>query len=198
MYVVDDDASHLRSISRLLRASGFEVVIHNSAAEFLSELRPDMTGCVVTDLMMPGMDGRQLQEALLKSGNALPVVFLTGHGDIPTSVQAMRGGAEDFLTKHAPKEDLFAAVNRALARNELDRTRNANHQALRQPFESLTDREREVLRHVVQGRLNKQIAADLGIHERTVKLHRTHLTTKLGVYSVAELTRMVQEAGIFE
>ena len=193
MYVVDDDASHLRSISRLLRASGFEVVIHNSAAEFLSELRPDMTGCVVTDLMMPGMDGRQLQDALLKSGNALPVVFLTGHGDIPTSVQAMRGGAEDFLTKHSPKEDLIAAVNRALARNELDRTRNANHQALRQPFELLTDREREVLRHVVQGKLNKQIAADLGIHERTVKLHRTNLTTKLGVYSVAELTHRVDE-----
>lgn len=198
VYVVDDDVSHLRSISRLLRAMGFEVVIHNSAAEFLAELRPGMLGCVITDLMMPEMDGRQLQDALRDSGNALPVVFLTGHGDIPTSVQAMRGGAEDFLTKHAPKEDLLAAVNRALARNELDRTRNANLQALRQPFESLTEREREVLRHVVRGRLNKQIAADLGIHERTVKLHRTHITAKLGVYSVAELTRMVQEAGIFE
>lgn len=197
VYVVDDDVSHLRSIARLLRASGFEVVIHNSASEFLAELRPDMTGCVITDLMMPEMDGRQLQEALQNYGNAMPVVFLTGHGDIPTSVQAIRGGAEDFLTKHAPKEDLLAAVNRALARNKLDRTRNANLQALRRPFQLLTDREREVLRHVLQGQLNKQIAADLGIHERTVKLHRTNLTTKLGVYSVAELTRMVQAAGVF-
>lgn len=198
VYVVDDDVSYLRSLSRMLRASGFEVIIHNSAAEFLAELHPGMTGCVITDLMMPEMDGRQLQETLRNSGIALPVVFLTGHGDIPTSVQAMRGGAEDFLTKHAPKEDLLAAVNRALARNEVDRIRHADLQALRAPFELLTERELEVLRHVVQGQLNKQIAADLCIHERTVKLHRTNLTTKLGVHSVAELTRMVQEAGIFE
>lgn len=195
VYVVDDDVSYLRSLSRMLRASGFEVIIHNSAAEFLAELRPGMTGCVITDLMMPEMDGRQLQEALRNSGIALPVVFLTGHGDIPSSVQAMRGGAEDFLTKHAPKEDLLAAVNRALVRNELDRTRNADLQALRAPFELLTEREREVLRHILQGQLNKQIAADLGIHERTVKLHRTHITTKLGVHSVAEITRLAQQAG---
>ena len=196
VYIVDDDISHLRSIARLMRASGFQVVIHNSAAEFLAELRPDMTGCVVTDLMMPEMDGMALQQALRKSGNPLPIVFLTGHGDIPKSVQAMRGGAEDFLTKNAPKEDLLAAVNRALAHNAEDRARRARLQALRQPFESLTDREREVLRHVVQGQQNKQIAADLGIHERTVKLHRTHITTKLEVHSVAELTRMVQEADV--
>jgi two-component system response regulator FixJ len=193
IYVVDDDVSHLRSISRLLRASGFQVVIHDSATEFLSELRPDMIGCVITDLMMPGMDGRQLQDALCNSGNTLPVIFLTGHGDIPTSVQAMRSGAEDFLTKHAPKQDLLAAVKRALERNQSDRARILNLQALRQPFELLTEREREVLRLVVEGMLNKQIAADLGIHERTVKLHRTNLTTKLGVHSVAELTHMVDE-----
>ncbi len=193
MYVVDDDVSYLRSISRLLRASGYEVIIHNSAAEFLAELHPGMTGCVITDLMMPEMNGLELQDALLNSRSALPVIFLTGHGDIPTSVQAMRSGAEDFLTKNAPKESMLAAVNRALAHNELDRSRIANLQALLQLFESLTDREREVLRHVVQGKLNKQIAADLAIHERTVKLHRTHITTKLRVHSVAELTHMVDE-----
>jgi FixJ family two-component response regulator len=171
------------------------VVIHNSAAEFLAELRPEMHGCVITDLMMPGMDGMALQEALRKAGRPLPLVFLTGQGDIPTTVQAMRGGAVDFLTKRAPKDDLIAAVNRALARNEQDQAHQARQLALRQPFESLTDRESEVLRGVVQGKLNKQIAADLGIHERTVKLHRTNLTTKLGVHSVAELTLMVQAAG---
>jgi FixJ family two-component response regulator len=198
VFVVDDDVSYLRSISRLLRASGFHVVIHNSAAEFLAMLTPDTTGCVVSDLRMPGMDGMALQEALQKAGSPLPVLFLTGHGDIPITVQAMRRGAEDFLTKHASKENLIAAVKRALARNRQDRAERARLLALRQPFGLLTDREREVLRHVVQGKLNKQIAADLGIHERTVKLHRTHITTKLGVHSVAELTRLVQEAEVFQ
>jgi FixJ family two-component response regulator len=195
VFVVDDDVSFLRSLSRLLRASGFHVVIHNSPAEFLGELKPDMNGCVISDLMMPGMDGIALQQALQKAGSLLPIIFLTAHGDIPTTVQAMRRGADDFLTKTAPKADLLAAVNRALAHNAQTRTEHARLQALRQPFALLTDREREILRHVVQGKMNKEIAADLGIHERTVKLHRTSITTKLGVHSVAELTRRVQEAG---
>lgn len=198
VYVVDDDVSHLRSISRLLRAAGLEVVIHNSAAEFLSELQDDTTGCVITDLMMPGMDGIELQQAMAKKGSLLPMIFLTGQGDIPTTVEAMRGGADDFLTKHAPKEELLAAVNRALAHQEEILVGQLKRRQLMEPFEKLTNREREVLRHVVQGQLNKQIAADLGIHERTVKLHRTNITTKLDVHSVAELTRMVQLAGIFE
>jgi FixJ family two-component response regulator len=193
VYVVDDDLSHLRSISRLLRTSGFHVVIHNSAAELLAELPPDTNGCIITDLMMPGMNGIGLQNALRKSGNPIPLIFLTGQGDIPTSVQAMRSGAEDFLTKTAPKADLLAAVERALAHNQQRQTRLAALQSLRRPFDLLTGREREVLRLVVQGLLNKQIAAALGIHERTVKLHRTHLTTKLRVHSVAELTRRVDE-----
>jgi two-component system, LuxR family, response regulator FixJ len=193
VYVVDDDLSHLRSISRLLRASGFHVVIHNSAAELLAELPPQASGCIVTDLMMPEMNGIELQEALRHDGNGIPIVFLTGRGDIPTSVLAMRSGAEDFLTKTAPKEDLLAAVRRALAHNEENRVRRARELSLREPFDSLTDREREVLRLVVEGMLNKQIAADLGIHERTVKLHRTNLTTKLRVHSVAGLTHMVDE-----
>jgi two-component system, LuxR family, response regulator FixJ len=198
VFVVDDDVSFLRSISRMLRASGFQVVAHNSAAAFLAELRPEMNGCVITDLMMPGMDGMALQEALRNAGSPLAIVFLTGHGDIPITVQAMKAGAEDFLTKHAPKGDLIAAVNRALARNEQERARRARLLALRRSFGSLTDREREVLQHVVQGKLNKQIAADLSIHERTVKFHRSNITTKLQVHSVAELTRLVQEAGLFQ
>ena len=196
VYVVDDDVSHLRSISRLLRASGHRVIIHNSAAELLAELQPDVPGCVVTDLMMPEMSGIDLQEALRRAGNPLPIIFLTGHGNVPTTVQAMKGGAEDFLTKNAPKEDLLAAIGRALERNALDRARTASLNEKRRLFESISDRERQVLRHVLEGKLNKQIAAELGIHERTVKLHRTHITTKLGVHSVAELSRLVQEAEI--
>lgn len=198
VFIVDDDVSFLRSVSRLLRRSGFDVVIHNSAAEFLAELQPEASGCVITDLMMPEIDGMALQEALSRIGNPLPLIFLTGHGDIPTSVQAMRGGAEDFLTKQAPKEELLAAVRRALARHQREQAEIARLQALRRPFKLLTDREREILDHVVRGKLNKQIAADLGIHERTVKFHRTHITTKLGVHSVAELTRLAQEAGVID
>jgi FixJ family two-component response regulator len=194
IYVVDDDVSHLRSITRLLRAAGFEVVMHESAAELLADLRPDAAGCILTDLMMPGMDGIDLQAELRKAGNPLPVVFLTGHGDVPATVRAMKGGAEDFLTKSAPMEELLAAVTRALERNARDRLEKAELHAKRQVFGTLTDRETQILRLVLQGFLNKQIAADLGIHERTVKLHRTHLTTKLGVHSVAELSRLVQEA----
>ena len=195
IFIVDDDVSFLRSLSRLLRASGFHVVVHDSAAEFLAGLQPEAKGCVITDLMMPGMDGMALQEALRKAGNPLPIIFLTGHGNSPATVQAMRGGAEDFLTKQAPKMDLIAAVNRALARNEQDRTERARLQRLRAPFATLTPRDREVLTHVLAGQLNKQIAADLGIDERSVKRHRTSIMTKLRVQSVAELTRLVHEAG---
>lgn len=196
VFLVDDDTSFLRSVSRFLTASGFRVVIHNSAAEFLTMLKPETPGCVVSDLKMPGIDGMALQEALQKAGSPLPILFLTGHGDIPVTVQAMRRGAEDFLTKNAPKEELIAAVKRALAHNEKDRAERARLQSLRERFARLTQREHEVLLEVVRGKLNKEIAADLGIHERTVKLHRTSITTKLQVHSVAELTRLVGEAGV--
>ncbi len=195
VYVVDDDESFLRAISRLLRLSGFQVASCNSAAEFLSQLESATVGCVVADLHMPGMDGMALQAALQKTDNPLPVVFLTGQGDIPTSVRAMRHGAEDFLTKDAPKEDLIGAVHRALARDAQERAGRARSTTLRQRFELLSARELEVLMHIMRGRLNKQIADDLGIHERTVKLHRTAITTKLGVHSVAELTKLWMEVG---
>jgi FixJ family two-component response regulator len=196
VFVVDDDVSFLRSLSRLLRASGFQVVIHNSAVEFLAELRPDMNGCVVTDLRMPGLDGMALQEALQKANSTLPIVFLTGHGDIPTTVQAMRGGAEDFLTKHSPKEQLLDAVKRAIARGARESAERARLETLRAPFAVLTSREREVLAHVLTGQLNKQIAGDLGVDERSVKRHRTSIMSKLHVQSVAALTRLVQDAGL--
>jgi len=197
VYVVDDDESFLTAISRLLRANGFTVRTYSSAHEFLAQRDPGTPGCVLADLRMPGMSGLDLQSALAQSPNPLPILFLTGHGDIRSTVRAMRDGAEDFLEKRAPKEMLFDAVTRALGRDSRERAARERQRELRALFDTLTERELEVLSHVVRGRLNKQIAADLGVHERTVKLHRTAITTKLKVQSVAELTRLTQEAGIF-
>jgi FixJ family two-component response regulator len=197
VHLVDDDPSYLNATARLLRASKLIVKVFTGPREFLDALEADASGCVVVDLHMPGMNGLELQAALASGGSAMPVIFLTGHGDIPTGVSAMRNGAEDFLEKRAPKEKLLDAVQRALARNAAERKKRQHLGALRSRFDALTEREFEVLGHVVQGKLNKQIAADLGIHERTVKLHRTAITSKLGVPSVAELTRLVQDAGLF-
>jgi len=197
VHIVDDDASFLAAVSRLLRANGFSVKTYSSAQDFLAQRDADAPGCVLADLQMPEMSGLDLQAALAQTSNPLPILFLTGHGDIPSSVQAMRDGAEDFLEKRAPKEKLLEAVTRALARDSRERAARHRQRELRALFDTLTEREREVLSHVVQGRLNKQIAGDLGIHERTVKLHRTAITTKLKVQSVAVLTRLTEEAGIF-
>ncbi|HTT23445.1 MAG TPA: response regulator [Candidatus Sulfotelmatobacter sp.] len=197
VHVVDDDVSFLAAISRLLRANGFSVKTYSSAHEFLAQRDTDTPGCVLADLQMPLMSGLDLQSALAQSPNPLPILFLTGHADIPSTVRAMRDGAEDFLEKRAPKEKLLDAVNRALTRDSRERAARERQLELRALFDALTERELEVLSHVVRGQLNKQIAADLGLHERTVKLHRTAITTKLKVQSVAELTRLTQEAGIF-
>ena len=197
VHVVDDDASFLVAISRLLRANGFAVKTYSSAREFLAHRDDDTPGCVLADLQMPRMNGLELQSVLDQSCNPLPILFLTGHGDIPSTVRAMRGGAEDFLEKLAPRKKLFDAVKRAIARDARERDARARQRELRAHFDTLSARELEVLSHVVLGRLNKQIAFDLGIHERTVKLHRTSITKKLGVQSVAELTRLTVEAGIF-
>jgi len=191
--IVDDDASFLMAVGRLLRASGFAVRTFASAAEFLAQPEFDVPGCVLVDLQMPGLSGLDLQEALARERHPLPVIFLTGQGDIPTSVHAMRRGAEDFLTKLAPKADLLAAVTRGIDRDARERTGRARLDAQRARLDALTPREREVLQHVVGGKPNKIIACDLGIHERTVKLHRTAITTKLGVSSVAELTKLWME-----
>jgi FixJ family two-component response regulator len=194
--VVDDDASFLTAVARMLRASGFAVKTFASAAEFLARPELEVPGCVLADLQMPGLSGLDLQEALTKAGHVLPVIFLSGHGDIPTTVQAMRRGAEDFLTKRAPREELLEAVKRALARDARERAERARLEALRARFAALTPREREVLAHVLTGQLNKQIAGDLRIDERSVKRHRTSIMIKLHVQSVAELTHLVHEAGL--
>lgn len=190
VHIVDDDESFLRAVTRLLRASGFEVRTFTSAADFLAQPLHASRGCVISDLQMPGMNGLVFQEAMIKAGHSMPVIFLTGNGDIPSSVSAMRQGAVDFLEKRAPKELLFEAVNRAFARDEAEHSQRALQRELRLRFADLSEREREVLEEVVRGKMNKEIAADLGIHERTVKLHRTAITTKLQVQSVAELTRL--------
>lgn len=198
VHVVDDDAAFRKAVSRLLRAAGHTVEIFSSAAAFLRRQTSDTRGCLLLDLDMPEVDGLELQELVAERENPMPVVFLTGKGDIPVTVRAMRHGAEDFLVKTAPKRDLLAAVERALARDVQEHAERERHRALRARFDKLTPREREVLAEVVQGRLNKQIADRLGISERTVKLHRTSVTTKLHVHSVAELTRLVDEAGLFD
>lgn len=198
VFIVDDDASFLKSLSRLLSAVGYTVQAFESAQAFLDQLRPETPGCLVADLQMPGLSGLELQKALRKSMNPIPIIFLTGQGDIPTSVSAMRSGAEDFLTKRARKEDLLAAIERAFERDAQERQRREYLKGLHRRFDELSKRELEVLAQVVQGRLNKQIAADLNINERTVKLHRTNVTRKLGVQSVAELTRLVDDAGLFK
>ena len=187
--VVDDDASYARALGRLLAARGYLAKSYASGVELLADLDADSCGCVVMDLNMPGMNGLELQRELARRGVRLPVVFLTGAADIPSTVRAMRDGAVDFLEKRAPSDELTAAVERALASERESRK-------VRERFAALTQRELEVLRHVVRGRMNKQIAADLGIHERTVKLHRTAVTTKVGVRSVAELTTLARDAGL--
>ncbi len=164
--------------------------------DFAADHSPDAVGCVLADLRMPEMDGIALQRHLAESPNPLPVVFLTGHGDIPTSVEAMRLGAEDFLVKTAAKEAIIGAVDRALARDEEERRTRLRRQEHAQCCDNLTPREREVLRHVLKGLRNKQIAHEMNIDERSVKRHRTNLMTKLGVGSLDELVQLAVETGL--
>ena len=190
VHIVDDDATFLQALSRLLRANGLHVETYSSAMAFLGQSRGDRPGCVITDLRMPEVDGLDLQCALSRTPDPLPVLFLTGQADTASVVRAMRGGAEDCLEKTADKDVLLEAVHRALARDQRAREERLERRALRNLFDTLSPREREVLDHVLRGRMNKQIASDLGIHERTVKVHRKAVMTKLNVRSVASLARL--------
>ena len=196
IHVVDDDASFRSAVARLLRASGYEVQAFASAAEFLQATLPDGPGCVLLDLHMPGPSGLDLQSALAGSENPLPIVFLSGKGNIPATVQAMRGGADDFLTKPVKKDVLLPALERALKRDSQERQQRARVREVRARLATLTPRESEVLAHVLSGQLNKQIAGDLHAVERTIKAHRASIMAKLQVHSVAELARLVHEAGL--
>ena len=195
VYVVDDDPSFLRALSRRLRADDYQVETFGSAEEFLRCRRAGAAGCVVLDLQMPGSGGLELQAALAQAEDPLPVVFLTAHGDVASSVRAMKGGAVDFLTKPVRGDDLLEAVRRALARGAAEQQTRRQQRAWRARYESLTPREREVFALVVSGRPNKQIADALGTCERTVKAHRAQVMHKMGVQSPAELGRAAEWLG---
>jgi len=197
VHLVDDDPPFLLALSKLLQARGFRVETYSSAKEFLGQRRAGEPGCVIADLRMPGMDGLDLQCALGRAPEAIPMIFLTGQADTISVVRAMQGGAEDFLEKTAKLDVLFDAVRRALARDEQARQQRLRRRALQVLFQTLSSRERQVLEDVLRGRLNKQIASDLGINERTVKVHRKSIMAKLKISSVAALARLSQEAGVF-
>lgn len=196
VHVVDDDASFRKSLARLLRSHGVPVDTFDSAEAFLTSGLTDRAGCLVLDIYMPGLNGLDLQEALAKAGCAMPILFLTGHGDIPMSVRAMKGGAAEFLTKPVDEKVLMDAIQRALEENRRQSEEHAQLENLLAPLRSLTEREREVLRHLITGCLNKEIAARLGIVEKTVKVHRGRVLSKLRARSVADLVRLCQRAGI--
>ena len=190
IHVVDDDDSLRAALLRLIGAAGFEARGYASAGDFLLQPPPEGPGCLLLDLRMPGPSGVDLQTALQRQGIDLPVVFMTGYADVASSVRAMKAGAVDFLTKPVERDALFDALHRALARDSAQRLVGAEAQALRARFESLRPREREVFDRIVAGRLNKQIADELGISERTVKMERAQVMAKLGVGSAAELGRL--------
>jgi FixJ family two-component response regulator len=195
VHLVDDDESCLRSTARMLAAEGFRIVTYACGAGLLTDVSSESRGCIVADLNMPGMDGLELQAALSTRGVLMPLVFLSGQGDIPRTVRAMRGGAVDFIEKLAPREQLFAAIRRALERDAAEHGQRARVSDLKRRFEALSHREQQVLREVLRGQMNKQIAATLGISERTVKLHRTSIKGKIGVHSAARLAALARDAG---
>ncbi len=196
VFVVDDYAPIRRALLRLLRAAGFAVLAFASPQEFLAEYDPRTPGCLVLDLDMPAVNGLELQRILATKGSVLPIIFLSGHGDVPKSVQAMKHGASDFLTKPVNDKDLLAAIRAAIEKDRALRRRQIELSEIRARLATLTPREREVLEHVVTGKLNKQIAGDLGTVEQTVKVHRARVMEKLKVQSVAELVRLTERCRI--
>jgi FixJ family two-component response regulator len=191
IWLVDDDPSVLRGLERLLGAEGFETRSFPDAESFLAAHDPAVPGCAVIDLGLPSIDGLELQTRLAHQGGARPVVFLTGHGTVPTAVQAMRAGAVDFLSKPVDADTLLRAIRSALEMDSLRRSRSAVVKDVLQRVNSLTPREQEVLREIVLGRMNKQIAHHLGAAEKTIKVHRGRVMQKMGVRSVAELVKLM-------
>jgi len=194
--VVDDDPAVLRSLGRLLRTSGFDARTYLSAPALLAEVATLRPSCIIADLMMPGVNGLEFQQSLADAGLLFPLVFITGRGDIRSSVLAMRHGAVDFLAKPFGKDELFDAIERALERDRATRAAHSQDAAFHQRAASLTRREREVFGAVVEGLMNKQIAAKLGIAEKTVKIHRARIMRKMEVRSVAQLARIAERFGI--
>jgi FixJ family two-component response regulator len=196
VYVVDDDPVVLRALERLLESAGFEVAAFPSAREFLERHDQAAAGCLLLDLAMPGLNGLELQAMLEQRASHLPVVFLTGHGDIAASVRAMKQGASDFLTKPVDDALLIATIRDALARDRAQRASRVELESITQRLATLTERERQVLELIVAGKLNKEIAAELGTVEKTIKFHRANLMHKMGVRVVADLVKLAERAGV--
>ena len=197
VFVVDDDASMRESLKNLIRSVGLRVETLSSAQEFLRTKRGDEPGCLILDVRMPGLSGLDLQKRMAEAGVDLPIIFLTGHGDIPMSVSAMKAGAVEFLTKPVREQDLLDAVQEALERDSVVRNQRTKLDDLRERFDSLTPKERDVMGKVVAGLLNKQIAGELGMSETTVKIHRHQVMEKMKAASVAELVRMADRLRVY-
>jgi FixJ family two-component response regulator len=196
VFVVDDDPSMRRSLESLLRSIGHDVRLFSSAQEFMQAERPEAPGCLVLDVRLPGMSGLTFQQELAKAGVALPVIFITGHGDVPMTVRAMKAGAAEFLTKPFDNQVLLDAIDAAIERDRARRRDAASLAALKARYDELTQRERQVMKLVVAGRVNKQIAAELGLSLVTVKVHRGQVMRKMLAKSVAELVRMADRLGL--
>ena len=196
VFVVDDDASVRRAIKRLVESVGLRVELFGSAQEFLNSERPDLPNCLILDIRLPGMSGLDFQRDLAEAGFHIPIIFITAHGDIPMTVRAMKAGAVEFLTKPFRDQDLLDAIQQGLERDRARRSQEAEVAILRGRFESLTPGERKVLPLVVSGRPNKQIAAEIGTSEATVKVHRSQLMRKMDADSLPELVRMSEKIGI--
>src|SRR5215475_11373458 len=196
VFIVDDDAPMRESLQNLLRSVGLRVEAFASAQEFLHHTRPDVPSCLVLDVRLPGISGLELQQRLAEGDMAMPIIFITGHGDIPMTVQAMKAGAVEFLSKPFRDQALLDAIQQALARDRQAREQLAQSEELRRRYGALTPREREVMALVVAGLLNKQIAGELGTSEASVKVHRQHVMAKMGASSLAALVRMADRLGI--
>jgi len=196
VFIVDDDAPMRESLQNLLRSVGLRVEAFASAQEFLHHTRPDVPSCLVLDVRLPGLSGLELQQRLAEGDMAMPIIFITGHGDIPMTVQAMKAGAVEFLSKPFRDQALLDAIQQALARDRAAHEQRAQREELRRRYHSLTPRERDVLALVVTGLLNKQIAGELGTSEASVKVHRQHVMAKMGAGSLAALVRMADRLGI--
>ena len=196
VFVVDDDESMRRSLATLLRSVGLDARVFSTPQEFMEAKRPEAPGCLVLDVRLPGMSGLAFQEQLAKAGIGLPIIFISGHGDVPMTVRAMKAGAVEFLTKPFDDQVLLDAIHAAVERDR-KRRRNATQLAeVQARYRALTEREREVFKHVVGGRLNKQIAAELGLSVVTVKVHRGQLMRKMAAKSIVDLVRMADQLGV--